>query len=517
MNSSSKYFLPLLFSVTLIIGMLIGYKVSREIRHPSEFFIAAKKNSFDELVYLINNQYVDTVNLENITAEKTAELVKSLDPHSTYILPQFVEQINEEFDGKFEGIGIEYTFLKDTPLVLRVLPEGPSEKAGLQVGDQLLAVDTQTLLHQSNIKPYIKGPRGTKIQLHILRNQEKKSLTIVRDIIPLKSVPIYTMLDSVTGYIKLDKFVGSTAKEFIAALQNLKSQNCKHLILDLRDNGGGLLEEAVEIADELLSDDKLIVYTKGLHSKEKQYRCRRKGLFEEGQLTVLMNKYSASASEVVAGALQDWDRATIVGENSFGKGLVQEQFQLKNGAMVRITVAKYYTPSGRCIQKQYSRNENGIPSYVPLNHADSAKILLDTFKTQQGKIIFGSNGIQADIQVKEEQDTLTNALRHSFAIQNYAYTFFNEHRKTLVLYKNADTFFHHFNVNTKQIEAFLTSFQHTINQQQFVDLKKRTHSINQLIKERLADLLFSPQGVFRATYQSDKNILEAFKLNSKVK
>src|SRR5688500_18094876 len=355
-----QVWLPLMFSVVLILGMLIGFKLRESSSTAKSFFSFQKRSPLQEVIDLINLKYVDAINTDTLSEEAIERILTRLDPHSVYIPPVDLKEVNEDLQGNFQGIGVEFHILHDTVNVVNVLPKGPSERAGLMAGDQFLKVGDSVVagvdISPVMIKSLLRGPAGSSVEVTMLRGKEKKLLTIKRGTIPLPSLDAAYMLDRETGLIRINKFSQTTYEEFMQAMENLQAKGLKKLVLDLRGNGGGILGEAVDIADEFLDGDKLIVYTQGNKIAKEEYRCKRPGLFEQGKLVVLTDEVSASASEIVAGALQDWDRATIVGRRTFGKGLVQEQYDLSDGAALRLTVARYYTPSGRSIQKSYKGN-----------------------------------------------------------------------------------------------------------------------------------------------------------------
>ncbi|MEY3187191.1 MAG: hypothetical protein RL675_1017 [Bacteroidota bacterium] len=434
MYSKNKYSYtyPLLFSIAVVFGMLIGYKLHSNMPISKSFFSTKEKNSLDEALDIIQKRYVDKVNIDSTEALAIQTVLSSLDPHSNYIPISALLEMNEDIEGQFEGIGVEFTIFSDTVNILSVLKNGPSAKAGLIVGDKIMKVNDNSAIgikDSDQFKKWVKGPSGSVVNLSILRNEKLISKQITRGSIPITSVDAAYMVDQETGYIRLNRFSANTYREFMTEIEKLNKKGLKKLLLDLRDNGGGILDEAVNIADEFISGDKLIVYTEGKSSPRKDYKAKRPGLFEEGKVIILMNENSASASEVLAGALQDHDRAIIVGRNSFGKGLVQEQFSLSDGSALRLTTARYYTPLGRSIQKSY---RNGSKEYhrnylnrihqvdTNSNVTDDAKI----FKTAGGKILYESNGIAPDIKILKENnkyDSVVIKIYENNLIGNFSY------------------------------------------------------------------------------------------------
>lgn len=452
-NRKLQIWLPLLFSLVMIMGMLIGYRLKENTRTASSFF-HVNKSAVQQVIDLINLKYVDTINTDTVEGEAMQVILSKLDPHSVYIPPVELDEINEDLQGNFQGIGVEYHIFHDTVNVINVLRNGPSEKAGLLAGDQFLTVEgapvAGTHITNEQIRKLLRGPASSKVQVTMLRDGRQKQFAIKRGTIPLPSVEAAYMLDKGTGFIKISKFSQTTYREFMEALEKLQGQGLIRLILDLRGNGGGILQEAVDIADEFLDEDKLIVYTKGDKTRKEEYKCKRPGLFESGKLEVLIDEGSASASEVLAGALQDWDRATIIGRRSFGKGLVQEQYDLTNGAALRLTVARYYTPSGRCIQKPYKGSGDYRQEIMErykhgaFVNADSNKIINgQAFKTSKGKTVYGSGGIMPDIFVSFDTSIFSPSLSKlylSSTLNNFVYSYYIEHKNQFKQYRSAGEF-----------------------------------------------------------------------------
>lgn len=454
-----QVWLPLLFSVVLIIGMWIGSSLRKNIPFSKGLFDTARPSTVQEVMDLINIRYVDSVNQDSLSDDAVQAMLGHLDPHSLYIPAAKLAEVNEDLQGNFEGIGVEFFILNDTVFTSNVLPGGPSDKAGLQTGDQFLTVGDSVVtgnITGDKIKKLLRGPAGSKVNITLLRNGKKVNTVVTRGNIPLFSVDASYMIDNTTGYIHLNKFSGTTYEEFMSAMEELQKKNLQKLVLDLRDNGGGILGEAIDIADEFLDDDKLIVYTQGSHQKKTEYRCKRPGLFEKGELVVLVDENSASASEVLAGALQDWDRATIVGRRTFGKGLVQEQYELNNGSALRLTVARYYTPLGRNIQKPYDHGRAAYRSELDsrftngeMIHGDSAATHTGpAYKTKKGRTVYGGGGITPDVFVpfdtaafaKESVSLFTTQTFSRFIFTNYVQhkDYFNKFKTPAELAKGFD-------------------------------------------------------------------------------
>ena len=362
-------------------------------------------------LYLIENFYTDTVNLDKITEDAIIGMLKELDPHSAYIARKDVEKANEQLVGSFEGIGVTFQLIRDTITVISPVPGGPSEKVGIMAGDQFIKIDGEDAfgkkVDNEYVQKHLRGKKGTKVTISVKRGKDPDLMDyeIIRDKIPLNSINAYFMLEKRVGYIKLDRFAQESTKEFKNALASLQEQGMKALILDLRSNTGGYLNTAVEMVDQFLDADQLIVYTEGLHQARQEWKSTNGGVYTKGKLVVLIDEGSASASEILSGAVQDHDRGVIIGRRSFGKGLVQRPFNLPDGAVIRLTTARYHTPTGRCIQRPYDggseeyykemtkRLEHGEYFHADSIHfPDSLK-----YKTDNGRVVYGGGGIMPDI------------------------------------------------------------------------------------------------------------------------
>lgn len=446
-----QVWLPVLLSVALIIGMFFGYKLKDNMGpYGPSFFGKLHRTSIQEILELVKQKYVDTVNIDSLGQYAIQDVLNQLDPHSVYIPPQQLQEVNEDMQGNFQGVGIEFGMMSDTVHVMHVMSKGPAEKAGIEIGDKIMSADDSIISgikrDENSIRKFFRGPKGTEVHVKLLRNGQQKEITIQRGIIPLKSVDAAYIIDPETGYIRLNKFSSTTYEEFMENLERLQKEGMKKLILDLRGNGGGMLDDAVQIADEFIDGDKEIVYTEGKSSPKQIYTARRPGLFEKGKLILLIDEGSASASEVLAGALQDWDRATIMGRRSFGKGLVQEQFNLSDGSAIRLTVARYFTPIGRSIQKPYVHGDNSAYKKEvaerfkngELFHGDSAVHNGKKYKTKGGRFVYGGGGISPDIYLAvDSAETLPRQSRQQYKniIADAAYFYFLQNRSSLVKLK----------------------------------------------------------------------------------
>lgn len=411
----NKIFLPLIICLAIAIGLLLGNFITNFLPNAVQTK-NPKSEKLNKLINLIDNEYVDDINTDSIVDLTVNGILEKLDPHSVYIAKSEVEDVNQSMKGDFVGIGINFYLHKDSVVVIKPIKNGPSEKAGIKAGDRILFADNFQLYNKkmSNEALFskLKGEEGSTVELTIYRKltNKKFKVKVTRDVVPIKSVDIATLIDDKTGYIKVNRFAETTYNEFHKAILRLKNIGATELIIDLRDNGGGYLEIASEMVDEFLKDRELIVKTINKKGTEEKTFATKKGDFESGKLIILINENSASASEVLAGAIQDNDRGIIVGRRSFGKGLVQREMPLGDGSMVRLTVARYYTPSGRSIQKPYDDKADGYFNEFEkrflsgeLYAADSVKVADSLkFKTKKGRIVYGGGGITPDIFVPFE-------------------------------------------------------------------------------------------------------------------
>ncbi len=433
-----------------------------------------EKNKVQALFQLIEYAYVDTVDKNKITEDAIRAILKDCDPHSVYIPAEDLKAVNEPLLGKFEGIGVSFQLLGDTIMVTQTISGGPSEKVGLRAGDRIVKIDGINVagikLKNNDVMKKLRGDKGTKVTVSVYRRSSPELLdfTITRDKIPLYSVVAAYVAAPEIGYIKVDKFADSTVEEFKAALKKLQEKNIKHLILDLQGNGGGYLERAIGLADEFLDDKKLVVYTKGRTAPTQESFASSAGGFEKGKLVVLIDETSASASEIVSGAIQDWDRGLVVGRRSFGKGLVQKPFPLPDGSAVRLTIARYYTPSGRCIQKPYQpgdeedydmdllnrRNQGEFTNADSIHQKDTVK-----YFTNARRVVYAGGGIMPDVFVP--QDTSMNSkflfdLIRKGIVNEFTLTYTDDNRTSLLAkYPDIQAFRQHFTIDDHMKKDFL--------------------------------------------------------------
>lgn len=440
---------PLVISIAIVLGIVIGNYIS------TKKFTLDKDRKINAVLNLIQSEYVDSIDVKDLVEQAIPAIIGNLDPHSYYIPASDIRAENEKLDGSLSGIGVSFFMMNDTANVDQVIPNGPAEKVGMLAGDRIISVNGESIvggtLTAEGIRSKIRGEKGTKVKIGVKRNSSKKTLTftITRDDIPMNTVDVSYMLDDKTGYIKIAQFGKNTYDEFFAALSKLKKDGASRYIVDLRGNPGGYMEMAILMVNEFLEQGELIVYTKGRKEREDiQVWSDDQGSFHDAQVAVLIDEYSASASEIMAGALQDNDRGLVVGRRSFGKGLVQKQIYLPDSSAIRLTIARYYTPSHRCIQKDYTLGDEDDYSkelydrytHGELYSADSIKVDKSRiFRTANGRIVYGGGGIVPDIFVPNDTTGITTyyrAVANLGLLQQYVYTYVDINRDQL---KNVKT------------------------------------------------------------------------------
>ncbi len=439
--------MPLLMALCIVIGVVIGTFFANHFSSQRLNIINSGSNRLNNLLHIIDDQYVDKVNLDSLVEKAIPQILGDLDPHSVYISAKDVQTATDDLKGSFSGVGIEFVIREDTIHIQGVIKNGPAERAGLLAGDKIVTVDDKPFVGKNvtneEAQHRLKGPKDTKVKIGILRYGEKKiqQYVVTRGEIPTKSVTATYMLDDETGYIRIKNFGENTYPEMLIALAKLSQDDFSNLIIDLRDNTGGYLQSAVQIINEFLPNNKLIVYTQGRKSPRQEYKSNGKGSYQKIPLIVLINESSASASEIFAGAMQDNDRATIIGRRSFGKGLVQQQIGFPDGSMIRLTIARYYTPSGRCIQKPYSPGDKNYEEDLLERYEhgeffsqDSIKHTGPAYHTSIGREVFGGGGITPDIFVPEDTLGITSYYKQasmSGLILQFAFTYTDDNRLKL--------------------------------------------------------------------------------------
>ncbi|MBP3757304.1 MAG: S41 family peptidase [Prevotella sp.] len=450
-NKSNRY-LPVIMALCVVIGIIIGTFYTNHFSGNRLNIINSGSNRLNNILHIVDDQYVDKVDIDSLVDKAIPLILAELDPHSVYINAKDVQIATDDLKGSFSGVGIEFTIREDTIHVQNVISNGPAERAGLVAGDKIVSVDDKPfvgkIVTNEEAMHRLKGPKDTKVKLGVLRYGSKKVqyFTVTRGDIPVKSISATYMLDENTGYIRIKSFGETTYSDLLISLAKLSQEGFSNLVIDLRDNTGGYLQSAVQMVNEFLPKDRLIVYTQGRKSPRHDYRSDGRGSYQKIPLVVLINEGSASASEIFAGAIQDNDRGTIIGRRSFGKGLVQQQLPFADGSLIRLTVARYYTPSGRCIQKPYtaggdknyeqdliSRYEHG-----EFFNQDSIKHTGPAYKTSIGRTVYGGGGITPDIFVPEDTLGMTSYYKQasmSGLILQFAFTYTDDNRLKLNNFK----------------------------------------------------------------------------------
>lgn len=520
-----NFWLPVLFALVMILGMIIGYRL-----YPSTntggFFKTGTLSTVQEVLNIIDNKYVDSVHDDSLNDLAIQGILSQLDPHSYFIPAVDQVEMNEDLQGNFQGIGVEFQILNDTVNVTNVLASGPSDKSGVIVGDKIVRVNDSVVagngITAEKIKKLLRGPGASVVSVTMARNQNLKTLNITRGMIPLPALDASYMIDKQSAYIRINKFSRTTFEEFMIALDSLEKQGMKKLVLDIRGNGGGIVDEAVNMADEFLGNDDLIVYTEGRRSPRKEYRAQRPGIFESGKLVLLVDEGTASASEILAGALQDWDRASIVGRRTFGKGLVQEPFQLNDGSELRLTIARYYTPLGRSIQKPYNKgreayNEEVIDRFHngEVLHGDTSSIHTGpVYRTPAGRAVYGGGGITPDVFVALDTTQVSNsisALYVSGTLSNFVYEYYIRHQKELKQYVSPVSFYTDFK-DEAELFRELNNYvrKDSVNLEGISQTEKNQLDIR--IKALLARLIWRSSGYYYVINQTDPVLKKAMEL-----
>lgn len=519
---------PLYFVIAVAMGMLLVLLINKGEQKPKVLKVNGG-SKFDEVMYYIEDNYVDTVDLNKMETDAIVAMIDELDPHSNYISVEEFNEVNDPLLGSFEGIGVQFRLEKDTITVVQVIKGGPSEKVGIMAGDRFIYVDDTIVVGQKlkneDVMRKLKGPKGTKVKVKVKRRgvEGLTDYTIVRDVIPTYSVDIAYMLNDEVGYLKLSKFSATTYDEFKSGIKKLNRAGMKKLIFDLRGNGGGYLSAAVEIADEFLPKGSLIVYTEGRNRPAYYMNARRRGMLEDIPVAVLIDGESASASEIVAGALQDNDRGTIIGRRSFGKGLVQEQIMLSDNSALRLTVAKYHTPTGRCIQKpfdgdresylfeSYDRWESGeMFSADSIHFADSLK-----YTTPKGKTVYGGGGIMPDIYVPLVNDSTEyffNRIVNLGILYEYAFDYADTHRNELKQYKTVDQFKQSFHITDDMFNELIQLADKKGIKGNDEEKKVARKESNILMKAYIGRNLFDDEGFYPIYEEMDEVLQKALEV-----
>lgn len=497
----SNRFIPLIMAVCVIIGIMIGSFYANHFSGNRLNIINSGSNRLSNLLHLIDDQYVDKVNIDSLVDVAIPQILADLDPHSVYISAKDAQAVADDLKGSFPGVGIEFTIRKDTIHVQNVVKNGPAQRAGILAGDKIVSVDGKPfvgkIVTNEEAMRRLKGPKDTKVKLGVMRYGQKavKYFTVTRGDIPQKSITATYMLDKNTGYIKVKSFGETTYPEMLIALAKLSQEGFTNLVIDLRDNTGGYMNSAIQMANEFLPKNKLIVYTIGRKSPRQDFPSDGHGSYQKIPLVVLINEGSASASEIFAGAMQDNDRATIIGRRSFGKGLVQQQLSFPDGSMIRLTIARYYTPSGRCIQKPFTAGDNKDYEEDLLTRyqhgeffsQDSIKHHGPAYHTSIGRTVYGGGGITPDIFVAEDTLGMTSYYKQaamSGLILQYAFTYTDNNRPKLNTYKDMMSLSKYL-VSQNTVEQFAAYADHNGLKRRNLMIRKSHKLLERFINSRI--------------------------------
>ena len=497
----SNRFMPLIMAVCVIIGIMIGSFYANHFSGNRLNIINSGSNRLSNLLHLIDDQYVDKVNIDSLVDVAIPQILADLDPHSVYISAKDAQAVADDLKGSFSGVGIEFTIRKDTIHVQNVVKNGPAQRAGILAGDKIVSVDGKPfvgkIVTNEEAMRRLKGPKDTKVKLGVMRYGQKavKYFTVTRGDIPQKSITATYMLDKNTGYIKVKSFGETTYPEMLIALAKLSQEGFTNLVIDLRDNTGGYMNSAIQMANEFLPKDKLIVYTIGRKSPRQDFPSDGHGSYQKIPLVVLINEGSASASEIFAGAMQDNDRATIIGRRSFGKGLVQQQLSFPDGSMIRLTIARYYTSSGRCIQKPFTAGDNKDYEEDLLTRyqhgeffsQDSIKHHGPAYHTSIGRTVYGGGGITPDIFVAEDTLGMTSYYKQaamSGLILQYAFTYTDNNRPKLNTYKDMMSLSKYL-VSQNTVEQFAAYADHNGLKRRNLMIRKSHKLLERFINSRI--------------------------------
>ncbi len=524
----SSAFQPLYYAGVLIVGILFGSFLADQNLLIIKGGSQENPNKLVSLIDFIEDHYVDSVDKGEIIDDAIASILKHLDPHSYYLRPEELAQAQEELSGGFQGIGVEFLILRDSLMVVKTVKGGPSESAGLRAGDRIVAVGGKEIsgstLNSDLAQKLLKGPAGSKVKVSLRRPSEKNLIDaeIIRGSIPIESVPVFYKVEDGVGYIQVERFAKTTYDEFRVAADELTANGCKKLILDFRGNGGGFLDQAVSMVEEFLTPGKVIVYTEGVNDGKEVLTSDKQGRYRDTEVVVLIDQGSASASEIVAGALQDWDRSVTVGRRSFGKGLVQKEIELPDRSALRLTVARYYTPTGRCIQRPYGDSINYDDDFHQrllsgeLMNADSIS-LPDSLKkiTPGGRVVYGGGGIVPDVFVPLDSSLFSEAvaeLNYTGAIREFTFDYVDTHRKEFAKYTSEDDFVRSYHVSSRMLDELIARAKKHTPGITRNSIRKVEDELKIRIKAHIARTLFSDTAMHKVFAQRDNEFKRALEI-----
>jgi len=524
-------FTPLLIAISVVLGILVGTFYANHFSGNRLSIISTSGNKLNNLLHIISDQYVDEVKIDSIVEKAVPTILSELDPHSVYISAADVQNINDELKSSFSGIGVEFSIRKDTIHVQNVIKNGPAERAGVQAGDRIIKVDGRLFVGKictnTEAQHRLKGPKGTKVTVSVMRRGEKnlRDITITRGDIPQKSITAAYMLDDKTGYIKVKSFAENTYPEMLVALASLQKEDFQNLVIDLRDNTGGLMGSAVQMANEFLPKNKMIVYMQGRKTPRQDFKSNGQGSYQNIPLIVLIDEGSASASEIFAGSIQDNDRGTIIGKRSFGKGLVQQPISFNDGSMIRLTIARYYTPSGRCIQKPYADGQD--PQYrddllVRYQNGeffsqDSIKHEGPEYKTALGRIVYGGGGITPDIFVPDDTTDMTSYYKEAIIsgrIIQFTYQYTDENRSKLKEFTTLNGLVSYLD-KQNLVDKFVNYAEKDGMKRRNNLIRKSRNLLDKFLKSRIVYNILDEQALHEYLNRDDKTVLKAIDVMNK--
>jgi carboxyl-terminal processing protease len=518
---------PLYFGATLIVGILIGTYLADTNLLTIKTGAEENPNKLVTLIDYIEETYVDSVDKKRLIDDAIESILSHLDPHSYYINPDELAVTKEKMNGEYQGIGMEFMVLRDTLRVVKTMNNSPAQKGGLQMGDKIIEVDGKLIagqkINSDKVQKLIKGKAGSEVKLTVLRKSESAPLniTLQRGNIPIESVTATYKIAPGVGYLKIESFAHTTFEEFQAAMRQLIAEDCQSVVIDLRGNGGGLLEQSFLIAESFLPKDKLVLFTKGMHFPQKNYITTQDGEFRNMEVTVLVDQNSASASEILAGALQDWDKSTTVGRRTFGKGLVQHEIELPDRSAFRLTIARYYTPTGRCIQKPYSDStdygDDFAHRYVSgelFNKDSIAKYDSLKFTTPGGKTVYASGGITPDIFIPLDTSNtiLLTKIASTSIIRDASFEFIENNKKALAKYKNEDEFVEKFKVPESLLQQAFKELKKAEIPLQQREWNAGKEEVRNRLKANIGRYLYSNNVVQKVIFSEDRELQKAVEI-----